>query len=116
MSAEYHPVSWYVSHPGEARATLAWCHDNLGAAKQPGILGANCENALQALNTHPAQPFSHQSLSELVGAPPTSVEHWKNDPAGRKGQLAICHNIIAAHMALPAETAAACAAAAAAGG
>ena len=35
MCGEYHPVSWFVSHPaGGTRAMLAWCQDNLGIAKQ----------------------------------------------------------------------------------
>jgi hypothetical protein len=108
----YHTVSWYVSHPAEANQTLAWCQNNLGLAKAE----PDCENALQASNLHSSQAFSSHSLTAIVGAPPTSVEHWINDPAGRKGQLTICRNIVAAHMQMPVETARACAAASAAGG
>jgi hypothetical protein len=104
ICGEYHPVSWFVSHPAEARATLTWCQDNLGIAKQV----PNCENALQALNMHSTQSFT----SMFPGN--DSVERWRNDPAGRSVQLATCRNIIASHMQMPAEVAAACAAAKAA--
>ena len=104
MSGEYHPVSWYVSHPAEARETLAWCQNNIGIAKRI----PNCDNALQALNMH-----SSQSIASMFPGN-DSVERWRNDPIGRGVQLATCRNIIASHMPMPADVAAACAAARAA--
>jgi len=104
MAGEYHPVSWYVNHPAEARATLAWCQDNLGVAKHV----ANCENALQARNTH-----SWQSLQAMF-PPNDSVERWRNDPIGRGVQIATCRNMTNSHTPMPPDMTSACAAAKAA--
>lgn len=112
QAAEYHPVSWYVSHPEAAHAATAWCQNNLGLAK----VVPDCENALQATSMNSVDAFFRRPLSEIVGAPATTVEHWKNDPAGRQAQLTICRNIASSHLQMPAETAQACAAAKAAGG
>jgi len=38
-----HTVSWYVAHPAEMQAAVAWCNDN------PGRQRANCSAAAEAL-------------------------------------------------------------------